>query len=185
MICLKCDTNRPNNWKKYLQSFSKSVVTSPWSILNLCHNILIKPISPKPYNHLQFSNYLINEWYNYHLIATDCQIVVNNERLNHITSAVHLGYCISILNKKSFIDAAGAEFWKGFNIFSADFGHLYTFLQYRLFTQYCCSFYGAPLWNFVHYNNIRTAWRKAFRKMWCVSPMTHCNIIIYFLRVSL
>ncbi len=42
--------------------------------------------------------------------ATDCQIVVNNERLNNITSAVHLGHCISILNKNSLIDAAGAQF---------------------------------------------------------------------------
>ncbi len=77
--------------------------------------------------------------------ATDCQIVVNNERLNNITYAVHLGHCISTLNKKSLIDAAGAQFWKRCNIFSADFGHIYPFLQCRLFTQYCCSFYGAPL----------------------------------------
>ncbi len=64
-----------------------------------------------------------------------------------------------------------------FNIFSADFGHICPFLQCRLFTQYCCSFYGAPLWNFVHYNNICTAWRKVLRKLWRVSPMKHCNII--------
>ncbi len=109
--------------------------------------------------------------------ATDCQIVVNNERLHNITSGVHLGHCISTLNKKSLIDAAGAQFWKSFNIFSADFGHIYPFWQCRLFTQYCCSFYGTPLWNFVHYNNICTIWRKALRKMWHVSPMIHCNII--------
>ncbi len=80
-----------------------------------------------------------------------------------------------MLNKNSWIDTAGAQFWKCFNIFLADFGHIYPFLLCRLFTQYCCSFYGAPLWNFVHYNNIctvRHAWRKALRKMWHVSPMT-------------
>ncbi len=63
-----------------------------------------------------------------------------------------------------------------FNIFSTDFGHIYPFVQCRLCTQYCCSFYVAPLWNFVHYNNICTAWSKALRKMWRVLPMTHCNI---------
>ncbi len=105
--------------------------------------------------------------------ATD----VNNERLNNITSAVHLGHCISTLNKKSLIGAAGAQFWKCFNVFSADFAHIYPFLQCRLFNQYCCSFYGAPLWKFVHYNNICAAGWKALRKMGCVSPMTHCNII--------
>ncbi len=66
--------------------------------------------------------------------ATDCQIVVNNERLNNITPAVHLGHFIGTLNKKSLIDAAGAQFWKSVNIFSADFGHIYPFLQCRLFT---------------------------------------------------
>ncbi len=38
--------------------------------------------------------------------ATDCQIVVNIERLNNVTSAVYLGPCISTLNKNSLIDAA-------------------------------------------------------------------------------
>ncbi len=66
---------------------------------------------------------------------------------------------------------------KVLTFFSADFGPIYPFLQCRLFTQYCCSFYRATLWNFVHYNNICTAWIKALRKMWRVSPMTHCNII--------
>ncbi len=31
--------------------------------------------------------------------------------------------------------------------------------------------------DFFRYNNICTAWRKVFRKMWCVSYMTYCNII--------
>ncbi len=69
------------------------------------------------------------------------KIVVNSEKLKNITSTVHLGHCMSTLNTNSLIDAAGAQFWKRFNIFSADFGHIYPFLQCRLFTQYCCSFY--------------------------------------------
>ena len=30
--------------------------------------------------------------------ANECQIVVNNERLNNITSVSHLGHCVSTLN---------------------------------------------------------------------------------------
>ncbi len=75
--------------------------------------------------------------------TTDCQIVVNNERLKNITSVIHLGHCISTLNKNSLIDAAGAQFRKGFNIFSGDFCNIHPFLQCKLFTQYCCSFYRA------------------------------------------
>ncbi len=29
----------------------------------------------------------------------------------------------------------------------------------------------------VNYNSICIAWKIVLRKMWCVSPMTHCNII--------
>ncbi len=43
--------------------------------------------------------------------ATNYQIVVKNGRLNNISYTVHLGHCISTLNKKSLIDAAGAQFW--------------------------------------------------------------------------
>ncbi len=114
---------------------------------------------------------------NVYVALLDATKQVNNKRLNNITSAVHLGHCISTLNKNSLIDAAGAQFWKSFNIFSVYFGHIYPFLQCELFTQHCCSFYEAPLWNFVNYNNIFTAWRMALRKMWHASPMTHCNII--------
>ena len=36
--------------------------------------------------------------------------------------------------------------WKGFNMFMCNFGHVYSFVKCKLFKQYCCSFYGAPLW---------------------------------------
>ncbi len=101
--------------------------------------------------------------------ASDCQIVVNIVILYNITTDVHLGHCISTINKNSLIDTAGTQFKKGFNIFSADFGHIYLFLQSALFTQYCCSFYGAPLWNFIHYNNSCTDWRNALKNMVCIT----------------
>ena len=59
--------------------------------------------------------------------------------------------------------AANAQFWRSFNIFKADFGHIKSSLQCTLFKQYCCSFYGAPIWQ-LRSNavmNICTSWRKA------------------------
>ncbi len=76
---------------------------------------------------------------------------------------------------ESLIDAGDALFWKCFNIFSADFGHRYPFLQCRLFTQYCCSFYGAPLWNVYIIITLALLGEKHLEKY----------ETLYYLRVSL
>ncbi len=49
----------------------------------------------------------------------------------------------------------------------------------KLFKQYCRSFYGVSLWFLSSHivNKACTAWRKAVRKMWRPSPMTHCDVI--------
>jgi hypothetical protein len=108
-----------------------------------------------------------------------CSVIVNNVPLFNIDKAVHLGHSISTINKDSLVSAAIAHFWRSFNMFSADFGHIYPYLQSKLFKQYCCCFYGATLWLLTSQiiKRLCSAWRRALRKMWRLSPMTHCNII--------
>ncbi len=72
-------------------------------------------------------------------------VLVNGEQLNNNSSAVHLGYSISADDSEYTISASVAQFWKSFNIARADFGKMYPYVQYKLFKQYCGSFYGAPL----------------------------------------
>jgi len=64
-------------------------------------------------------------------------------------------------------------------MFRADFGHLQSYLQCKLFNQYCCSFYGSPLWllSSRYVSALCVAWRKALRKIWRLHPMTHCDIV--------
>ncbi len=52
-------------------------------------------------------------------------------------------------------------------------------MQCKLFKQYCCSFYGAPLWllSSQGVSDACIAWRKALRKIWKLSPMTHCDVV--------
>ena len=52
-------------------------------------------------------------------------------------------------------------------------------MKSKLFSLYCCSFYGAPLWPLqsTAVQQICTDWRKALRSLWNVSPRTHCDII--------
>ncbi len=45
--------------------------------------------------------------------------------------------------------------------------------------QFSCSFYGVPLWLLSSdlINDVCVAWHKALRKIWRLSPMTHCNVV--------
>lgn len=106
-------------------------------------------------------------------------VFVCNEMVMPSDSAVHLGHKLSTVNRDSIVDGANAEFWKSYNIFLANCGHLYSHLKNSLFTQYCCYFYGAPLWNLSSKgtNNLCISWRKALRQLWGVPHHTHCNII--------
>ncbi len=51
------------------------------------------------------------------------------------------------------ITAAVSSFWKPFNLFMANFGCCHSVLKNKLFKQYCCFVYGAPLWG-VYYQII-------------------------------
>ncbi len=57
-----------------------------------------------------------------------------------------LGHAVSSYDKDVMVTAGKASFWLVFNLFMSDFGHIYSFLKGQLFSQYCCSFYEAPLW---------------------------------------
>ena len=59
---------------------------------------------------------------------------------------VHLGHTISTTDRDCITMAAKDNFWKCFNMFIANFGQLYCRIKIKLFNQFCCSFYGSPLW---------------------------------------
>ncbi len=66
----------------------------------------------------------------------------NNVPLKNTIKAFHLGHSLSNDDDDSIVNAAIAQFWRSFNLFSTDFGHISLYLQCKLFKQYCCSFYG-------------------------------------------
>ncbi len=61
----------------------------------------------------------------------------------------------------------------------SDFGHIYSFLKGQLFKQYCCSFYGAPLWYFKSdgVEAACVAWQRPANYIYKVHPATHSDII--------
>ena len=108
-----------------------------------------------------------------------CDIYVNGAIVKYIEKAVHLGHTISTIDRESNVKKAISEFWKSFNIFHSDFGHVRADIKNKLFQQYCCSFYGSPLWKLDSnsVNDICIAWRKSLRMLWNVPYMTHCYIV--------
>ena len=74
---------------------------------------------------------------------------------------------------------AKSSFWKSFNILIAEFGKLSPFVISKLFNQYCCNFYGFPLWSIsgAAVQTLCVDWRKALRSLWRLNPRTHCDLI--------
>ncbi len=87
---------------------------------------------------------------------------VNNVSLMNTDKAFHPGHSCSTDDNDSIINGAIAQFWRSFNLFSADFGHILPYLQCNLFEQYCCRFYGTPLLLLSSHivNKACTEWRK-------------------------
>ena len=106
-------------------------------------------------------------------------IMVNRELVNISDNAVHLGHTISSSDRESISLTAKSSFWKSFNSFISNFGHKYSFIKCSLFKQFCCSFYGSPLWNLngPGVQSLCVDWRKSLRSLWRVHPMTHCDVI--------
>ena len=110
-------------------------------------------------------------------------VFFNDTKLYCAQDAVHLDHHISVVNKDSLVADATAKFWREYNMFMADFGHIKTNVKCNLFKQYCCSYYGAPLWD-LHSKSVGTictAWRKALRKLWGLAPLTHGDVIALLL----
>ena len=112
--------------------------------------------------------------------------IVEGDEIKVSESAVHLGHRISSSDKHVGIKGASSNFWKGFNMFMCNFGHVYSFVKCKLFKQYCCSFYGAPLW-ILDSNSIRelhVAYRKALRQTWSVPYNTHTRTVLSLSEVN-
>ena len=85
-------------------------------------------------------------------------IMVNGEIVHISDNAVYLGHNISTSDRDSMILAAKRAFWKSYNNFVSNFGHLYSLLKISVFAPFCCSFYGSPLWLLIAQQYILCVW---------------------------
>ena len=76
-------------------------------------------------------------------------IVVCGQLVKMSDTAVHLGHTMTSNDRDNITKSAKSSFRKSFNILIAEFDKLSPFVISKLFNQYCCSFYGSPLWSSV------------------------------------
>ena len=112
-------------------------------------------------------------------VFSNLNIYVCGQLVDMCDSATRLGHFIASTDKKSIVKSAKSCFWRSFNIFMSDFGQLSYIVKCKLFNQYCCSFYGSPLWSLKStiVESMCVDWRNALRSLWRVDPRTHCDLI--------
>ncbi len=109
----------------------------------------------------------------------DVNVSVNGQNVPLCDTAVHLGHMLSTIDKYECVKDGVKRFNSSVNSFFAKFGGLYSSVKNKLFTQYCCSMYGAQLWPLWHENTemLCTQWRNALRRIWKLPYNTHKDLL--------
>ena len=92
--------------------------------------------------------------------------------------AKHIGNMIP-LDSNTDIMHGVADFQKKVNVLMCNFKFINSDVLNCLFKTYCMPLYGSVLWDLTDTNCERfyTAWRKAIRRIWKISPQTHSALL--------
>jgi len=105
---------------------------------------------------------------------------LNGEKLESKEVANHLGHPIgnTDTNNSAIGNAVKDIVWRT-NFVMSKFGFCHCNVRSFMFRTYCTSYYGSPLWrlNSSAINRFYVTWRKCIRKVWGVSPRTHCRLL--------
>ena len=113
-------------------------------------------------------------------VFSNLNIYVCGQLVDMCDSATHFGHFIASTDKKSIVKSAKSCFWRSFNIFMSDFRQLSYIVNCKLFNQYCCSFYGSPMWSLkstIVESMCVDSRKKALKSLWRVDPRTYFDLI--------
>ena len=63
----------------------------------------------------------------------DRTVMVNGAELHRVNATVHLGHHVSTNDNDSLVSAAIGQFWRGFNMFMADFSQIHSHIKCHIF----------------------------------------------------
>jgi hypothetical protein len=110
----------------------------------------------------------------------DCVFTLNDIPIENVRSFTHLGHVIGYqMNDKEDILARRNKFNSQVNDLLCFFRKQSTAVQYRLFNQYCTSYYGCEIWQLTNpaIEDICIAWRKSLRRIWNLPYRTHSYLL--------
>ena len=111
------------------------------------------------------------------------EIKMQGKLIPHVSSEIHLGNLIGsdsdILERS--VKQATYDMYSRLNLLLRKFSKADCDVRYKLYKLFCVSAYGCQLWDFESPKvcNFFTAWRKAVRRIYELSPRTHSNLLPY------
>jgi hypothetical protein len=105
---------------------------------------------------------------------------INGHKIEFVNNYRHLGHVISDkFNDLDDISDKRLSFVCQANSVVCFFGKLSCITKLRLFSSYCSSFFGCELWDLGDQSVVQICieWRKAIRRIWNVSHMTHSYLL--------
>lgn len=111
--------------------------------------------------------------------ATDTCLSLDGIKIELVSSSKHLGVLIGEDIENTQLTQSIADFTKRVNGVLAHFGTAFSDVKYKLFTTFCMSLYGCPLWDLSHKRIGRfcIAWRKSVRRLLSIPPRTHNTLL--------
>lgn len=104
-------------------------------------------------------------------------LIMNNEVVPRSEMAVHLGHFVGKAFNEANIRKAKSAFCLRINGLLAKFMHCSFHTIQLLFSSYCTSYYGCPLWDFNALSGFPAFWRKCIRRLLRLPYRTHSRFI--------
>lgn len=114
------------------------------------------------------------------LYDNDNLFCIGNNPIKLANSYLHLGHSITTdLSDDDDIANSRFNFIGQANSVICFFGKLDPFVKFKLFRAYCTSFFGCELWSLSNekINDVCVTWRKAVRRIWGLSNITHSYLL--------
>ena len=116
--------------------------------------------------------------------AVNTDLYLHGKMIPKSTSAIHLGVHIGLGSQSDNISKAKRDLCIRVNSLLSNFSFCSYDVLCRLFTTYCNSYYGSPLWNLSQIDEIHVTWRKCIRRILHLPVRTHSRYIPYLIKTS-
>lgn len=110
---------------------------------------------------------------------------LKNTKINQKSQGCHLGNLIGQRSEADSIKKAASDLYFRTNLLMSNFGHCSINVIMSLFSSYCTSFYGSPLWQLNKLEPLLLAWRKCVKKIFKLNIRTRSVYVSHLMPLDL